>query len=177
MVSAEGLLRASGSVVFWQRLPSLAGSFHLNAVVQHFSIGVHSHWHILACREFTITKEAREEWSALSPVYKCACRAVPAYLIVVQHYKMFWCNAHYKCCTAQTALMATKNAGLVRCRKMVCNKLRRIGEGCWAKDGSTDRLFFDNKTGCTELELWRTKWCVHQLNAFHRLYHVADATQ
>lgn len=46
------------------------------------------------------------------------------------------------------------------CRKMVCNKLRRIGEGCWSQDGSTDWLGADSKADCTGLELWRTKWCV-----------------
>jgi hypothetical protein len=44
---------------------------------------------------------------------------------------------------------------------MVCNKLRRIGEGCWLKDGSTDWLGADSKSGCEGLELWRSKWCVH----------------
>ena len=46
------------------------------------------------------------------------------------------------------------------CRKMVCNKLRRIGEGCWLQDGSTDWLSADSKSGCDGLDLWRSKWCV-----------------
>ncbi len=39
------------------------------------------------------------------------------------------------------------------------NKLRQIGQGFWQADGSTDKLVFDRKTGCGDLELWRTKWC------------------
>lgn len=45
------------------------------------------------------------------------------------------------------------------CRKMVCNKLRRIGEGCWAQDGSTDWVGGNDAAGCDGLELYRTKWC------------------
>ena len=43
---------------------------------------------------------------------------------------------------------------------MVCNKLRRIGEGCWLQDGCTDWLSADSKAGCDGLDLWRSKWCV-----------------
>ena len=42
----------------------------------------------------------------------------------------------------------------------MCNKLRRIGEGCWLQDGSTDWLSADSKAGCDGLDLWRSKWCV-----------------
>lgn len=42
---------------------------------------------------------------------------------------------------------------------MVINKLRQAGQGFWTQDGSTDKLKFDAKTGCGDLELWRTKWC------------------
>jgi len=42
---------------------------------------------------------------------------------------------------------------------MVINKLQQIGQGFWEADGSTDKLVFDRKTGCGDLELWRTKWC------------------
>lgn len=36
-------------------------------------------------------------------------------------------------------------------------KLRKIGEGYWQASGDTERLF-SSDPGCSQLELWRTKW-------------------
>jgi hypothetical protein len=63
------------------------------------------------------------------------------------------------------------------CRKMVCNKLRRIGEGCWLQDGSTDWLSADSKAGCDGLDLWRSKWYVCSSIHRHAHDHQADSSQ